>query len=525
MFALYDRNGRVIFTNDRYHEIYPNSPPKHEIQNYTMEDLLRRSVTTGAIAHPLAKANPEAWIKQTLADRWSDEDQVGETTHSNGRTYLFRHKRTTEGGLIVVQVDITERKRIENELAEREENFRGILQNSPIAVAISVDDGGDEDGCVTFANAQFTKLIEREDSDLTGYRTRSFSPARGEERAAIQDALDQGRTVGNRELQIATETGKKVWVLMSISPIQYQGRKSALIWLYDISELKRQEEAIRRNQDQLSEILNLSSAACTIIGVDGRIEFCNQRALEMVACSRDEFIGQPARDFYADPAELKAIAAEMEKSGAVYEREIVVRRRDGTTVEVLLSVARADFAEGSRVISWGYDISQLKELSRELTQARQEVQRQFEIVQLVIDNIDQGVALRDENLNFRLFNAKFLDLFGLPNDRFQVGSNYRDAVAYFVERGDYSDTDADAIVAQRVEQTLDFERTRASRTRELSRNALGLVLEERATRSTMPAMSSPTPTSRRENNSRKPWSKHEMMPKRRQRQRQISWRR
>ena len=29
MVVLYDKDERIVFTNDRYHEIYPKSPPKN----------------------------------------------------------------------------------------------------------------------------------------------------------------------------------------------------------------------------------------------------------------------------------------------------------------------------------------------------------------------------------------------------------------------------------------------------------------------------------------------------------------
>jgi signal transduction histidine kinase len=121
MVILYDKDERVVFTNDRYHEIYPNSPPKDEIANFTLEELLRRSLEAGQIAHPLAKTDPEAWLQEALANRRITGEGAGETTHETGRTYIFRHRRTTEGGMILTQTDITERKQAEMDLKAAKE--------------------------------------------------------------------------------------------------------------------------------------------------------------------------------------------------------------------------------------------------------------------------------------------------------------------------------------------------------------------------------------------------------------------
>jgi len=35
MVVLYNRDEKILFTNETYHKIYPHSPPKDEIVNYT----------------------------------------------------------------------------------------------------------------------------------------------------------------------------------------------------------------------------------------------------------------------------------------------------------------------------------------------------------------------------------------------------------------------------------------------------------------------------------------------------------
>ena len=111
--VLYDRDGKILFTNDRYHEVFPHSPPREEITNYTLEDLLRRSLKMGMVETPLSKKDPVAWIRQRIEEQTSATTRTGETRHSSGRIFQYRHHRTSEGGVVILQTDITGLKQAE----------------------------------------------------------------------------------------------------------------------------------------------------------------------------------------------------------------------------------------------------------------------------------------------------------------------------------------------------------------------------------------------------------------------------
>ncbi len=120
---LYDKDEKVIFTNARYHEIYPYSPPKDEITEYSMTDILRRTLEVGQVNHPLAKKDPDAWLAMRLAERRENMQTQGMTNHATGLSYFYKISKSTNGGHIHVQTDITERKQAEEKLLRREEQL------------------------------------------------------------------------------------------------------------------------------------------------------------------------------------------------------------------------------------------------------------------------------------------------------------------------------------------------------------------------------------------------------------------
>jgi PAS domain S-box-containing protein len=169
---------------------------------------------------------------------------------------------TSFGG---IELDITERKKAEEErkrqqdaLRRSEQRFRNILENSPVAVAISLDDNTSEDGLIQFANPKFLEMFGFKESDIGQIRTESFVP-KGESRDEHQAALDEGARVHSKEQIVLGSDGNDLWTLMTISPIEYQGRKAALIWFYDISERKQDEEKLKDAFNIISSSIDYAS--------------------------------------------------------------------------------------------------------------------------------------------------------------------------------------------------------------------------------------------------------------------------
>ena len=72
------------------------------------------------------------------------------------------------------------------------------------------------------------------------------------------------------------------------------------------------------------------------------------------------------------------------------------------------------------------------------------------LLQAAMDSISQGMAMYDEDLRLVAWNARALEVLGLPPDLMKAGQSFAEIVRYRVERGEYGPGDADVLISERV---------------------------------------------------------------------------
>lgn len=118
--VLLDAEGRYVLWNDRYSEIYHRSADMFA-PGARLMDTLRIGVARGD--YPEAVGREEAWLAER--EGWlRDPGRRHEQQVSDGRWLLIEERRTADGGIIGLRIDITDMKRqaqaLERALAQAE---------------------------------------------------------------------------------------------------------------------------------------------------------------------------------------------------------------------------------------------------------------------------------------------------------------------------------------------------------------------------------------------------------------------
>jgi len=138
----------ILFSNDRFREMYP--VPGELLQpGRPYPGFLRYLAEHGYYG----KGDVDAQVAQRVASLRSPSGQSFEDRTPDGRWLRILRRRVAAGGTVTVMTDITEQKRIEQDLARKEAELHVALDNMPGALIYT-----DESLNIVFCNERFREM-------------------------------------------------------------------------------------------------------------------------------------------------------------------------------------------------------------------------------------------------------------------------------------------------------------------------------------------------------------------------------
>ncbi|MCJ7547628.1 MAG: PAS domain S-box protein [Deltaproteobacteria bacterium] len=333
---------------------------------------------------------------------------------------LMRGSKGEPVGFRGIVRDITERKRAEEALREREETYRSILELAPDSITISrIADGRYLQ--VNNAFCQHTGYTAPETIGRTSFDLNIFvNPA---DRKRLVEAVQQQGRADGLEIQFRAKDGTILDDLVSAIPIRFQGEDCQLVVATNINTLKKAQEALRESEQKYRTILQSIEEGYYEVDLRGNMTFCNDATCRNQRRSREELLGMNNRA-YMTPETAKKIFAIFNK---VYRTGIPVQfvdneitRKDGTVALLEESVSLLRNAAGEPIGFYG--------VSRDRTaqkQAEEALRQSEEKYRTIIENIEDGYYEVDLTGNFTFVNDAACRIQGYARDE-MIGMNNRE---------------------------------------------------------------------------------------------------
>ncbi|MGD0398299.1 MAG: PAS domain S-box protein [Syntrophobacteraceae bacterium] len=212
----------------------------------------------------------------------------------------------------------------------------------------------------------------------------------------ILDRIRRGEQVEHYQTTRISKDGKKVHISLTVSPIlDATGRIiGASSIARDITERKEREEEIKQTNAYLENVLENSPEAIGIVDEHGKFIKWNKMAAELYGYSLEELRGKSGFGLYSDRDELEIMLKDLRRQGSVKKREMLMKRKDGSTAPFEISVGLLQDREGKVLgsVSVGRDLSEIKKALIELKASNEEVQRLNRRNQLILDAAGEGVV-------------------------------------------------------------------------------------------------------------------------------------
>jgi PAS domain S-box-containing protein len=334
---------------------------------------------------------------EKLIDQWmqkatvKNEEITIKTRTDEERTVLLSadEVKDDKGGAlyyILVQKDITERKKQQEELAKSYDLLLRIIDNLLVGMVI-IDP---ESHKIIDANPLALELLETTREALIGTSCHSYFCL---DKLGSCPITDHGKNVDVSECRLRTTAGKNLILLKKVTSLQFLEKTYLIESFIDITESKRSLEKLKNLTNETENILNAAADGLRIISSDFKVTSLNKTMAEMTGICPEDGIGMKCHEMFnapdicgTDKCSLKRVLA----TGKNFTRQGTWKTPTGKTIHCLNVVTplRSSSGEIIGVIEDFRDITTIKKVEEDLKVERQQLLSIF-------DSINESIYVAD----------------------------------------------------------------------------------------------------------------------------------
>jgi two-component system sensor histidine kinase/response regulator len=302
-----------------------------------------------------------------------------------------------------VDKDITDRKRVVQELRQSEEKYRALLEQSADNIYIM----DVETKKVLEANDTLRSLLGYSEEEMKGLTVYDFvMHSRENIDQVIEEMASKKRAfIGKRKYK--HKDGTPLDVDVSASLITCDGRKALSVVSRDITEREKAEKALKESEQTYRTIFESFHDIYYRTDNEGVITVISPSVQYQAGYEPAEVIGRPSADFYFNPADREVFMRKLRESGVLHDYELKFRTKDGKPIDVSTN-ARILFDELNQPVG-------VEGVLRNITERKQQeeaIQKEASKLFAMISGLEEGILFVNTEDQIEEVNDYFIRLIG-----------------------------------------------------------------------------------------------------------------
>ncbi|MBN2043106.1 MAG: PAS domain-containing protein [Candidatus Aenigmarchaeota archaeon] len=411
---LLDRKGNVIEANSRIYDVL----------GYRAKDIMGKSFAHSGVIRiqdlpRIMKVFANSTKKGVLEGGGETNTMQFQLKHGKGNkvfvevsTTFIKKEGKTESILTMMR-DVTDRVEWEKRLKESEEKYRKQFEEALDAIFVADADTG----IITDCNKAAEKLTGRKKSEIIGKHQRILHPPSKKKDKFTKEFREHlsEKKGGIIESRVITGDGKLRDVSIKANIIEMGGKKFLQGIFRDITERKKSEEMIRKNEERFHMLFKRMPDSSIVLDRKGKFLEASEEAERMSGYKVSEVVGRNLFEMPILDIKTKAIVAKKIISvfteGKVSDFEIVINSKRGKKIPIEISARMIEYMDGKAVLVIMRDISDRIKRDKELRESEERFRNIFE-------SSNDAIFVHDLRTG-EIFdvNQKACELFGYTKDK------------------------------------------------------------------------------------------------------------
>ncbi|MCX7876710.1 MAG: PAS domain S-box protein [Melioribacteraceae bacterium] len=375
----------LIKSEQRFHSTFENMQEGCQIISHDWTYLFVNKVAVGYIGKPKEEiigkkyyeVHPEVIeqgdfykLEKAMKERTFYEEEYHHCLNNISRYFHVRVHPVPEG-LLVLSKDITEAKKVEKEIEEKEKHIQMIFNTANEGICLS-----DKEMIIKLVNPKFASLLGYEINELIDKPFVNLVP---EKFKKIFFEKVSERRIGKSdiyEFQLKKKDNSLIWFLVSASPLfdENGNYKGSLGMFTDISNWKKTEIDLQKFYTGIEQ----SSSYVVITDINANIEYVNPAFTKITGYEKEEVLGKNPRILKSGNKSKEEYRQMWNKisSGNSWHGEFLNKKKNGEFFWDYATISPI-FDESGNIIHYiqiSDDITERKKMINDLIEAKEKAE-------------------------------------------------------------------------------------------------------------------------------------------------------